>query len=185
MNNTEREDRKKRKILVPLVTLTVAAAVAVGSGATFTSTSKVHASVTAGKLIAANDHDKGTLAITKLKPGDKATGTVTLTEDANSDLDGDLSVTVDNVKTGFQPKAVTLTVDGHAYDLDTLAAVAGGSTTISLGSLADGYGTHAVDITLAMAGNADNTNQGKTGSADLTFVLTQTNGSQAVATWTP
>src|SRR4051794_37485049 len=103
MNNTEREDRKKRKILVPLVTLTVAAAVAVGSGATFTSTSKVHATVTAGKLIASNDHDKGTLAITKLKPGDKATGTVTLTEGATSDLDSTLSVTIDNVRSGFQP----------------------------------------------------------------------------------
>ena len=190
MKNNERDERKTRKVLVPLATLTVAAAVAVGSGATFTSSSKITADITAGQIIADNDHEDGTLTITKLKPGDKASGTVQLTRGTGSDLNGVLTVVIDNVTSGFDTDAVSIEVTGNGTtkwaDLETVANSATGKVTLDLGNVPAGWSARNVVVTVSMPTSADNDNQGATGKADINFVLTATDGStdhQTTATW--
>lgn len=144
MKNEQRDERKSRKILVPLATLAIASAVAVGSGADFTSTSQITADITAGKIVADNNKDTGTLTITELKPGDAASGTVQLTRGTGSNLSGDLSVVIDNVTSGFDADAVTITVDGNSTsgtaDLETVEQSVDHKATIDLGSLPDNWG---------------------------------------------
>ena len=84
-------ERKTRKVLVPLATLAVAAAVAVGSGATFTSTSHSKIVVTSGKVVhsntSGNDITLGNPvdASTTLSTDDETTITFVVSLSANAD----------------------------------------------------------------------------------------------------
>ena len=172
MKNNERDERKTRKVLVPLATLAVAAAVAVGSGADWNSQSVNHVSVKAGTIVHVNNHENGTLSITRLKPGGTATGTVRILEDNANDLDADLTLVASNLND-------TIT----AGDLQIEIAGAHGSSgvidfedldTVDLGRLNKGYGSEDITITVTMPSTAGTQNQGKTASVDLKFVTTTT-----------
>ena len=187
MKNNERDERKTRKVLVPLATLAVAAAVAVGSGATFTSQTGITASVTAGKLLHSNNKNGQTLTVTKLKPGDQATGTVTLSRGTNSNLSSDLKLVFSNVSSAFESGAVKITVVGNGQSgVIDLEDTDGGTATVNLGHLAANWDSRNVDITVSMPLAADDDNQGATGSADIAFVQTATAGTtdqETTATW--
>lgn len=172
---------RKRKVLVPLATLLGASAVAVGSGASFTSTSAHAVSVTSGVLSHTNDHTGGTLTVSNLRPGDTATGTLTITNDGT--LDSTLSLQETASTTGFTAGDLTLTIsqDGtevYAGDFGGLAD----ATLLDLGALPVDAST-TITYTIALASTAGNEDQGQSASAAYQWVTTQTESSSSVTQW--
>ncbi|MFC4785528.1 hypothetical protein ACT8ZV_13695 [Nocardioides sp. MAHUQ-72] len=177
--------KNNRKLLIPLGTMLVAAAVTVGSGATWTSTTHNHVSITAGKIMHTNNHNNATLTVTRLKPGASESGTVTITEDATNNLDADLSLVVTNVSSGFTAGDLKIRIEGNGEDsgvvnFESLAT----DGTVDLGTLADGYGSEDVTITVSMPSSAGSQNQSKSASADLAFVTTTTSDPESGTTVT-
>lgn len=69
-----------RTILVPMATLIAAGSVAIGSGATFSSESQNSVSaVTAGTLTQSNSLSKVDVVLPQMKPGDRVSGSLVLT----------------------------------------------------------------------------------------------------------
>jgi len=171
----------KRRLIIPLATLIGASAVAVGSGATFTSTSAHAVSVTSGVLSHSNDHNGETLAITNLRPGDTASGSLTVTNDGT--IDSTLTLQETASTNGFSEAALNLTIaqgttvlfEGNFGDLAD-------STKLDLGDLPVGAST-TVTYTISMDAAAGNENQGKSASASYEWVTTQTSSSSSVVDW--
>lgn len=164
----------RRKVLIPLATLLAAGAVVVGSGATFTSTSNHAVAVTSGTLRHTNDSNAVTLRAENLKPGDTATGTVTITNAGT--LDSTLTLRETSDSSTFLPgdllleikKGTTLVWGGSFGTLDS-------TTKLDLGALPVGAST-TVTYTVSMPASAGNENQGKSASAGYEWVTTQTAG---------
>jgi len=172
---------RKRKILIPLATLLGASAVAVGSGASFTSTSAHAVSVTSGVLTHTNDHNGETLAITNLRPGDTATGTLTIVNDGT--IDSTLTLQETASTNGFTAGDLTLTIsqDGtevYAGDFGGLAD----ASLLDLGALPVDAST-TITYTIALAESAGNENQGQAASASYQWVTTQTSSPATVTEW--
>ena len=170
----------KRRVLVPLATLLAASAVAIGSGASFTSTSAHSASVTSGVLHHTNNHDGATLSVTNFRPGDVATGSVTVTNDGTIDSTLTLAetsstntFTTDDLKLKIT-QGSTVLFDGNFGDLS--------STPISLGDLNVGEST-TVDYMVSFSAAAGNEDQGKTASATYQWVSTQKSTPSSVVNW--
>ena len=102
--------RNPRRALAALATALMAVAVAAGSGATFTTHKATAANVVAsGSLV--QDNDKNGLAIytgSNLKPGDTATGTVTVTNSGT--LAGDFKLIETDSSNGFSDDMMTLRI---------------------------------------------------------------------------
>lgn len=185
--NTTPTTTNSRKLLVPLATLLVAGAVAVGSGATWTAESGSAVTATAGDLVHLNSEDGATLAVTNLKPGAEETGSLTITNDGS--LDSTLALRPSGNQDGFAAGDVTLTVRAvHGTDsaLIYTGDFAGLTTDRAVGTLdADTQAADAitVEFTVAMAGDAAETNQGKSAALDLEFVTTQTSADESDANW--
>lgn len=171
----------KRRLLIPLATLIGASAVAVGSGATFTSTSAHAVSVTSGVLSHGNDHNGETLALTNLRPGDTASGSLTVTNDGT--IDSTLTLREAASTNGFSEDALSLTIaqgttvlfEGNFGDLAE-------TTKLDLGDLPVGAST-TVTFTISMDAAAGNENQGKSAGASYEWVTTQTSSSSSVVDW--
>ncbi|MRJ75203.1 hypothetical protein GEV29_01495 [Aeromicrobium sp. SMF47] len=156
-----------KKILLPLATLVAAGAVAVGSGATFTSTSaNTISSVTAGTLSQTNSKDKAAIfTATDIKPGDTATGSLTITNTGS--LPAKFSLTETASTNTFAASSMTMVitntttnkvvfsgpfgdlVDGVKTDLGEVAPKAANSYTFSA----------------KLAASAPNDDQGKVATA--------------------
>ena len=170
----------KRRILVPLATLLAASAVAVGSGASFTSTSAHAASVTSGVLKHTNNHNGETLTVTNFRPGDSATGSLTLTNDGT--IDSTLTLAETSSTNTFATNALNLTIaqgttvlfNGNFGDLS--------STPLALGDLNVGDST-TVTYTISFDANAGNENQGQTATASYQWVTTQKSTPNSVVNW--
>lgn len=176
MNSTNR-----RKVLVPLATMAVAGAVVVGSGATFTSESVHSASVAAGVLSHANNHNGATLAVTNIKPGDSKSGTLTITNDGTLDSTLTLEETAD--ASAFTAGDLKLKIEQGAnvlYDGNFGGLVNG--ARLDLGALAKGAST-TITYTVSMPATAGNENQGKTASASYKYVTTQAGNDQSGISW--
>jgi len=164
-----------KKVLVPLATLLAAGAVAVGSGATFTSTTNnAISSVTAGKLVHTNDKANAAIfTITKLKPGQSQSGSVTITN--TGDLASTLKLTETSSTNAFTTGSLRLkiTEDGVStpvYDGEFGGLVDGVAT--ELDSL-DVDATRTFTFTVTLDQNAPNGDQGKTADAAYQWVTTQ------------
>ena len=171
----------KRRLLIPLATLIGASAVAVGSGATFTSTSAHAVSVTSGVLSHSNDHNGETLAITNLRPGDTASGSLTVTNDGT--IDSTLTLQETASTNGFSEAALNLTIaQGTTVLFEGDFGDLADSTKLDLGDLPVGAST-TVTYTVSMDAAAGNENQGKSASASYEWVTTQTSSSSSVVDW--
>ena len=174
-------------MLLPLATLVAAGAVAIGSGATFTSESGSTITAASGTLGHINSATGDVaLAITKLKPGASATGTVTITNDGtlNSDLtviasgaSGELApaleleITGDSGSTGFDGEFEAVDAGTGTWELGTLTA--GGTTPDSI--------TVTVKVTMKDRDPAiDNEFKGTSADLSLKFVTTQTDEDETV-----
>lgn len=156
-----------RKVLVPLATLLAAGAVAVGSGATWTSNSTSSVAVTAGSIIHTNSTTGATaLTITKMQPGESASGTVKITN--TGDLNSDLTITqasgATNTFSGLGPDALAGTADDTS---DLTLTVSQDGTTLYTGPF-DGWTAAATAIDL---GELAATNAGTTDETTLTFTV--------------
>ncbi len=173
---------RSRKVLIAGSTLLVAGAVAVGSGASFNSQSTHSAAVTAGILKHSNDQDGQTLTVTKIKPGDKQSGSLAITNDG--DLDSTLSLQETDDATGFLPGDLQLTIaqgDKTLYEGDFGAL--DNSKKLDLGALAVGDTTR-VTYTVSMPTSAGNDNQGKSAKASFRYVTTQAGDNSGIK-WLP
>jgi hypothetical protein len=167
------------KLLVPLSTAVVAGAVALGSSPEFTSQKGATVEVTAGDIVQYNSRDGLTLTLSNMKPGAVEEGTFVLRNDGS--LNSVLTASATVAPNGFDQDVILLEVvqDGSSVwgpspiedfadvdlgqldaDPDGTGVAAGGSTDLTL----------KVSMDLA----ADNDNQAKSMTADLDFVLTQT-----------
>ena len=181
-----------RKVLVPLATLLAAGAVAVGSGATWTSNSESSVAVTAGSIIHANSTTGETaLTITKLQPGESASGTVKITN--TGDLDSDLTITQSGVTNTFSDLGpdglagtaddvsdLTLTVSQDGTELYTGPFDGWTASDLALGELAaTNAGTTdetTLTFTVSLALGAHNDSQGATAGATFSFETTVASG---------
>lgn len=171
----------KRRLLVPLATLLAAAAVAVGSGATYTSTSAHAVSVTSGVLTHSNNHDGETLAVTNFRPGDTASGTLTITNDGT--IDSTLILQETSSTNGFTSGVLTLKISQGATVLynDDFGGLAD-ATKLNLGDLPVGAST-TVTYTISMDAAAGNENQGAVATAHYQWVTTQKSSPASVTQW--
>ena len=174
----------RRKILIPLATLLAAGAVAVGSGATFTSTSVSSSAVTAGTLKHSNTADAATLNISKIKPGDTVTGSLTIKN--TGDLDSTLTLQETDGANTFKSGDLLLSIvqDGNTTTPVYTGNFGGLDDTLkkSLGELPVGAST-TLTFAVSMPTGADNTNQGKTAAASYQWVTTQKAGSSSTLSW--
>ena len=191
MKNNERDERKTRKVLVPLATLAVAAAVAVGSGATWTSTTTNDVSVTAGSIIHSNNHDGFTLEVTKLLPGKTASGTVTIKN--VGDLDSVLTLERTDATNGFTSGNLQLTIS-EVGTPDVAKVGPGefpvgpqGATTPLDGTFTQNEKhTYRIDITLLDVAATTNDDQGKAASAAFEFkTVPVDSNAEPVTRWIP
>lgn len=163
--------RKWRKALVPLTTLAAAGALAIGSGASFTSNSANAASVVAsGTLTQSNSKANAAIFnVTNLKPGDTASGDVTITNTGS--LPAVFAVT-ETATNGFTDKTnLVMTVTQGTSTVFT--GTFGTMGTQSLGTFAAGEArTYHFSTNLKSAAN--NTEQGKSASASYSWDASQT-----------
>ncbi len=127
-----RQQRKKRRrllLILPIVLVTIAAAAVMASGATFTASSaNPNNTFTAGNLSHSNSKDgSAILTASKMKPGDTATGSVTITND------GDLAGTF-TLSTSSLAETAVGTGGGHLADVLQLE-IYEGTTEIYNGSI--------------------------------------------------
>ncbi len=163
----------RRKVLVPLATLMVAGTVAVGSGASFTSTTASTTAVTSGKVEHANNVTS--LVIDKIKDDDTITGSVTITNTGN--LPSTLTLAETTATNGFVANDLKLKLDQGAKNLysGTFGGLVDGAK-LELGALPVGQST-TVTFTVTLDETTDNTNEGKTATANFQWVSTQEKGS--------
>lgn len=145
MRRKERLATKKRRrrllVALPVAIVLIAASAVIGSGAVFTATSANPSNVfTAGNLKHTNSEDGAAiLTADKMKPGDTAQGTVTITNDG--DLDGTFSVT------GGTPDDEPGDNGGNLSEVLTLVIIdQTGPTTIYTGDIDGVSGVAAGDI---------------------------------------
>ena len=185
MKNNERDERKTRKVLVPLATLAVAAAVAVGSGATFTSTSHSKIVVTSGKVVHSNTSGNDiTLNVTQLVPAKSASGTLTITNDG--DVPSVLTLERTAASSGFTN--LTLAID-EVLSTGTNMVVGETPFPNAAGSPQDLDSdfqvgeSHEYRFTVSLPTAAGNEDQGKTAKATFEFVTTQQDTAPVVSGW--
>jgi hypothetical protein len=147
--------QRRFQALITIAAIMLAASVVVASGANFTSTSANPSNVfTAGNLSHYNSNAGSAIfTVTKMKPGDKAPGTVVITNDG--DMPGTFTLTNSSVSDAVGTPALSalLTVKIWStkllplpagtktliYGGDGLAAIAVGvNPALSLGTFADG-----------------------------------------------
>ena len=111
--------QRRMQVLLTLAVLLLAVSVVIGSGANFTSTSANPTNVfTAGNLSHINSKPGAALfTVTKMKPGDMAPGTVTITNDG--DIAGDFTLSNSAVTNPVLP-AVTAPLSVPFSDLLTV-----------------------------------------------------------------
>lgn len=170
--------KRSRKLLLPLTTLLVAGAVAVGSGATFTSTTgNTISAVTSGTLSHTNSKDgQAVFAITDIKPGDVVNGSLTLTNTGS--LPADFSLTEASSTNGFADDKLTLVITDVTAGTTVYEGNFGGlvdGAQQALGQV-DAGEAHQFRFTVALAQDADNTQQGKAASATYTWDSVQLDG---------
>jgi hypothetical protein len=163
--------RLRRKALIPLATALAAGAVAVGSGATFTSTSSSTASFTTGTLSQSNDHSVIFNAGT-MKPGDSATGTVTITNTGS--LAQQFNLTESGASNPFG-SALQLTISDGATQVWAGNFDALPTSGVSLAPTAWAAGaSHTYTFKVTLDSSVGNGLQGQTAAATFTW-----NGTQA------
>ncbi|MEZ5125225.1 MAG: TasA family protein [Thermoleophilia bacterium] len=120
------------RLLLSMGVLMVAAALVIGSGANFTSSSANPSNVfTAGNLSHSNSKDgSAILTADKMKPGDVATGSVTLENDGDIDGTFTLSKTV---------TASTAGIGGLTFDSKLDLTIYEGATQIWSGKIGDAF----------------------------------------------
>jgi len=177
--------QRRFQALVTIAAVLLAASVVAASGANFTSTSANPSNTfTAGNLHQTNSKDGAAiLTVTKMKPGDTQSGTVTITND------GDLGGTFTLVKT------ITANVPGaNGGDLGTVLnlTIKDGATTVWTGKLGAAMGTvalgawapaaaHTYDFTVAFPDGGtpgsnttgDNSYKGSSITAQFTWTAVQ------------
>lgn len=124
--------QRRFQVLVTMALLLLAVSVVIGSGANFTATSANAGNVfTAGTLSMSNDKAPGAILTASLmRPGDSATGTVTLSN--TGDVPGQFSFT----------KTMVADANGLGGTLDLL--IKENTTTIYTGKLSSAMGTIAL-----------------------------------------
>ena len=169
--------RINRKALIPLATALAAGAVAIGSGATFTSQSNSATSFTTGTLKQTNDH-AAIFNATNMKPGDSATGTVTISNTgslAQSFTLDESGVTNNLGKNTLGAENLSLKV---VADGDTAHPLYNGDFSslgsVPLGTFAATTGSHTYTFTVTLDPSTGNAFQSKDASATFTW-----NGTQA------
>jgi len=163
--------RVRRKALIPLATALAAGAVAIGSGATFTSSTSSTSSFTTGTLSQGNDHsvifDAG-----NMKPGDSATGSVTITNTGSLAQQFNLA---ESGATNPFGGALQLTIADGSTQLYNGAFDALPTSGVNLTPASWATGSaHTYTFTVTLAQSVDNNLQGKTAAATFTW-----NGTQA------
>ena len=183
MKNNERDERKTRKVLVPLATLAVAAAVAVGSGATWTSTSTSKMTVNAGSIIHSNDHGGMTLKITGLLPGHKASGTVTIknTGDSDATLTMVRTQAANALGSNLTLSITEVTTPATTPVPATFPSLAD-PTVVSLDDTFTAGESHTYTFEVELNANTPESEQGKSASATYTFKTADKN-TNATADW--
>jgi spore coat-associated protein N len=164
------------RLIGGLATALAALSVAVGSGATFTSkTANPSNTVTSGTLLQTNSKSGAAIVTgSDLKPGDRRTGDVTISNTGT--LAGDFTLVEKNATSGFSAGNLNLRIDDvtsgtavNVYDGDFEKVASGG---LSLGTYAAGAArTYRFTVTLAQA--APNSEQGKSASADIEWNAVQ------------
>lgn len=169
-----------RKALIPLATALAAGAVAIGSGATFTSQTDSATSFTTGTLKQTNStgNNGAIFSATNMKPGDTATGTVTITNTGSlaQSFTLDESTVVNNLGAtaqGAENLSLKVVADG-----DTTHPLYNGDFSslgsIPLGTFAANTGSHTYTFTVTLDPSTGNAFQNKDASATFTW-----NGTQA------
>jgi stringent starvation protein B len=165
--------KNSRKILVPLATLLAAGAVAVGSGATFTSTTASTTAVESGRVEHTNDVTS--LDIENIKPGDRITGTVTLTNTGT--LPATTTLRETSSTNDFEAGALNLVLTNQA-GVQLYSGEFGGladAQIVPVGAMAVGEKV-SVTWTVTLAQTATNTSEGKAAGASYQWVSTQNAG---------
>lgn len=118
--------QRRFQALITIAALMLAASVVMASGASFTSTSaNLSNTFTAGNLHHTNSKDPGAvLTATLMKPGDTATGSVTLTNDG--DIPGTFSLSTSNLS-----DVVSAPYTGKLSDVLTLKIMDGATQVYS------------------------------------------------------
>ena len=187
MKNNERDERKTRKVLVPLATLAVAAAVAVGSGATWTSSTSSSVKVSAGHILHTNSEKNATLTVSNLKPGDEASGSLTITNTGS--IDSKLSITESAPTNGFFSNASNVSDlhlkiyrDGTEVYNGDFGEMTAGPNDITLGNPVDASTTLSTDdettitFVVSLSANANDLDQKAKAGATYTFSTTPVDG---------
>jgi hypothetical protein len=160
------------KTIAALATVLAAAGVAVGSGATFTAQSASPTnSFTSGTLLQSNSKGDGVTIVTgsNLKPGDVRTGQTTITNTGT--LAGTFTLSEVNDSNAFRAGVLDLVIDQVSGGVTTNVYTGdlGGVGSVDLGSFAPNEArTYKYSVTLDAAAS-NNTDQGKTATADYVF----------------
>jgi spore coat-associated protein N len=149
-----------------------ALAITPGTFGGFTSaTANPNNSVSSGTLVMTNSATGAAvvtatngLALNNMKPGDSATGSVTITNSGS--LPADLTLAISNATNTFPSGAVTLLIKDGTTTVYT-GNVANTPAPIALGGTWAAGASHTYDVTVAIPSAADNTAQGKTASFEL------------------
>jgi hypothetical protein len=173
-----KSDRKKRKLIIAggllVATMVLASAFLVGSGAIFTATSANPGNVfTAGSLLI-NNSKEGAAIVTanvgNMKPGDTATGDVTI-ENAGT-ISGDFALAM-----GVPAGALTPTLRLVVTDLDSSTTIYSGALSAFPGANLGSWAASAVHhyrfaVTFVSSG-ADNTYMGASSTVSFNWTATQ------------
>jgi spore coat-associated protein N len=169
--------QRRVMVLITLTVLVLAAAALVASSASFTSTSTNPGnSFTAGNLHHVNGkNNQAILTVTKMKPGDTSSGTVTIQNDG--DIDGTFTLAQSAVVAGAGTPSfasyLQLTITDQTTSTQVYTGALNGLGTVSLPTIAAGT-THTFQFSVLFPnGSAGNENQYKGTTASCTFDWTQ------------
>jgi spore coat-associated protein N len=167
-----RRERRSRRVLAPLATLLAAGALVIGSGASFTSQSENPANVYAtGSLT--QDNSKANAAIfdvVNLKPGDRVTGEVTITNSGSLPAVFTLSETADN---GFVTESNLQMRISEVGGDQVFAGTFGSAGVQPLGTFAAGE-ARTYRFSVVLDAGAGNVEQGRTATAGYVWDAVQT-----------